>query len=171
MRKMLDKSLRHDSMRGWFAYELHKHMLRDKNIWVITGDLGYKMFDYIKRDFPERVVNAGAAEQAMIDIAVGLAVSGKKPFVYSMTTFLLYRPFEAIHLYLNHDKIPVRLVGSGRGKDYPLDGISHWPLHEGKIMRIFKNIESLWPKTKEEIPKLVSEMVKKNKPWYVNLRR
>ncbi|MDO8657799.1 MAG: hypothetical protein Q7K55_03600, partial [Candidatus Levybacteria bacterium] len=116
--KLLDKKYRHDSMRGWFAYDLYNHMAKNENIWIITGDLGYKLFDYIRRDFPERFINTGAAEQAMIGIAIGLALDGKIPFVYSITTFLLYRPFETIRNYINYEKIPVKLIGSGRNKDY-----------------------------------------------------
>jgi len=107
--KNLDIKYRHNSMRGWFAYELYKQMARDERIWLVVGDLGYKAFDYIKRDFPDRFLNCGAAEQAMMGIATGLALNGKIPFVYSITAFLLYRPFETIRNYVNHEKIPVKL--------------------------------------------------------------
>lgn len=169
--KKLDIKYRHGSMRGWFAYELYKQMAKDERVWLIVGDLGYKMFDYIKRDFPERFVNTGASEQAMIGIAVGLSLEGKIPVVYSITTFLLYRPFETIRNYINHEKIPVKLIGSGRNKDYAHDGISHWAQEDKDIMSIFKNIEAKWPETIEEIPNLVDDMIKSDKPWYVNLRR
>lgn len=158
-------------MRGWFAYELYNHMAKNENIWIITGDLGYKLFDYIRKDFPERFINTGAAEQAMIGIAIGLALDGKIPFVYSITTFLLYRPFETIRNYINYEKIPVKLIGSGRNKDYKHDGISHWAKEDKKVMKIFTNIEAAWPKSNYEIPELVNRMVNGNKPYYINLKR
>lgn len=161
----------HPSSRGFFAHELYNQMKKNKNIWVVTGDLGYGMLDRIKKDFPERFINAGAAEQAMMGVAIGLALEGKIPFVYSITTFLIFRPFETIRNYINREKIPVRLLGSGRNKDYSKDGYSHWPLEEKKVMKILKNIKSHWPETKEEIPPLVKEMVKINTPWYINLKR
>lgn len=169
--KKLDIKYRHNSMRGWFAYELYKQMSKDERIWIIVGDLGYKMFDYIKRDFPQRFINAGASEQAMMDVAVGLSLGGKIPIAYSITTFLLYRPFETIRNYINHEKIPVKLIGSGRDRDYAHDGISHWGQEDRKIMNIFKNINAKWPETMEEIPNLVENMIRSNKPWYVNLKR
>lgn len=162
---------RHDSIRGWFAFELYKQMAREENIFLLTGDLGYKMLDFIKRDFPQRFLNVGVAEHTLIDLAVGLALKGKKPFVYSITTFLLRRPFEALYLYLHTEKIPVRLVGGGRGMDYALYGISHWPTDDRKIMKILNKIKAHWPKEKAEIPSLVKQMVKINEPWYVNLSR
>lgn len=167
----LSTKYRHDSMRGWFAFELYNLMLHDKDIWVITGDLGFKIFDFISRDFPTRFINTGAAEQAMIDIAVGLALGDKKPFVYSITPFLLYRPFEAIRLYIHHERIPVRLVGSGRNKDYKEQGFSHWAKDDRDLMKILKNIKAYWPQNKEMVPNLVKKMVDENIPWYVNLRR
>lgn len=170
-KKPLPKKFRHDSTRGWFAYELYNQMVKDESIWVLTGDLGYKMLDFIKKDFPERFLNVGSAELAMIDIAVGLALKGKKPFVYSITTFLLRRPFEALFLYLHHEGIPVRLIGAGRDHDYALYGMSHWSNDDKDIMNVLKNIHALWPTEKQEIPKLVKQMVTESEPWYINLSR
>lgn len=163
--------IKQDTQRGWFAFELYKHMRRNKNIWLITGDLGYKLFDSIQNNFPDRFINVGAAEQALIGIGTGLALEGKIPFVYSITPFLLYRPFETIRNYVNREKIPVKLVGGGRDKDYLHDGFSHWAEEDKKVMRIFKNIKSYWPENKEDIPDIVSNMVKHNKPFYLNLKR
>lgn len=158
-------------MRRIFVDELYKWMEKDKDIWVITCDLGYKLWDQIRKDFPERFINVGVAEQVGMGIAIGLALEGKKPFIYSATTFLLYRPFETIRNYINNEKIPVRLVGSGRDKDYLHDGYSHWADDAGQILACFGNIESLWPDTKEEISELVEAMVIKNRPWFISLRR
>ena len=162
----------HESMRGYFGFELYKAMAQNDDIFLVVGDLGYKIFDLHFRDFPERTINTGAAEQAMMGIAIGLALEGKKPFVYSITTFLLYRPFETIRNYINHEQISVRLVGSGRNKDYSHDGFSH-DSTDAKILleTSLPNINTLWPETKEEIPDMVERMVKEDKPWFISLRR
>ena len=135
------------------------------------GDLGYKMWDKVRKDFPDRFINVGAAEQTLIGVGVGLALSGKIPIVYSITTFLLYRPFETIRNYINHEKIPVKLIGSGRNKDYIHDGISHWAEEDKEVMDIFSNINAFWPDDPNKIPQLVSKMITSNKPWYINLKR
>ncbi|MEK7450488.1 MAG: hypothetical protein AAB662_00950 [Patescibacteria group bacterium] len=158
-------------MRAIFAHEVHKQMAKNNKIFVLVNDLGYKMWDKVKKDYPERFINAGAAEQSLIGIAVGLAISGKIPIVYSITTFLLYRPFETIRNYINHEKIPVKLIGSGRNKDYVNDGFSHWAEEDRKVMKIFGNIISKWPETLQEIPKMAREMIKSKYPWYINLRK
>ncbi len=169
--KKLDIKDRHPSMRGWFAYELHKHMARNPKIWLVVGDFGYKVFDRIQRDFPERFINSGAAEQAMMGIAVGLALEGKIPVVYTVSSFLLYRPFETIRNYLDYERIPVKLAGSGRNRDYLDHGLCHWAEEDKQVLKILKNIEGKWPKTIEEIPDVVDDMIKSDKPWYVNLQR
>lgn len=159
-------------MRRIFADELYRRMQTDKDIWLISIDLGYKLWDQIAKDFPERFMNTGASEQAAMGIAVGLALEGKKPFIYSATTFLLYRPFETIRNYINHEKIAVRLVGSGRDKDYLHDGWSHWSDDARTFLATcLENIETLWPDDKEEIPELVEAMVRTDKPWFISLRR
>ena len=158
-------------MRKTFFAELHKRMGKNRDIVALTGDLGYIGFDKIRNDFPDRFINCGASEQAMMGMAVGLALSGKIPVVYSITTFLLYRPFETIRNYINHEKIPVILIGSGRDKDYLHDGFSHWSEEDREVMRIFKNIQSYWPQTKEEIPQLLAEVLSSGKPSYINLKR
>ena len=95
----------------------------------------------------------------------------KIPIVYSITTFLLYRPFETIRNYLHYENIPVKLIGSGRDKDYIHDGISHWAQEDKKIMSILNNIKSYWPNNLEEIDTLVNKMIKDKKPYYINLKR
>src|SRR3989344_2185701 len=156
-------------MRAIFANAIHQKMKTNKKIWILVNDLGYKMWDTVRADFPDRFINAGAAEQSLIGMAVGLSLKGKIPIVYSISTFLLYRPFETIRNYINHEKIPVKLIGGGRGKDYAHDGISHWIEDDKEVMGIFKNIHSEWPETVDEIPSLLDDMIKSDKPWYVNL--
>ncbi len=171
MVEQLKVSERYESMRGWFTYELHDLMRLDDRIWMMTGDLGYGMFDRVKRDFPKRFVNVGAAEQAMVGMAVGLAIEGQIPVVYSITPFLLYRPFETIRNYLHRDGIPVKLIGGGRNRDYGHDGFSHWAEEDRKIMEVFSKIEAFWPETKEEIPELLRYIISSQRPTYLNLRR
>ncbi|HVA96927.1 MAG TPA: hypothetical protein VND99_04690 [Candidatus Acidoferrales bacterium] len=158
-------------MRAAFSYEIHKQMKKNKDIWVIVGDFGYKMWDAVRKDYPDRYINVGASEQAMLGIAIGLALEEKIPIVYTATTFLLYRPFEAIRNYLHYEKIPVKLIGSGRDKDYFHDGISHWAEDDKDIMAVLSNIQSYWPNEINEMPVLINKMLKSNEPWYINLRR
>lgn len=158
-------------MRKIFFRELYKRMKINKKIWAITGDLGYIGFDDIRKDFPDRFINVGAAEQSMIGIAVGLALEDKIPFVYSITPFLLFRGFEGIRNYINREKIAVKLVGSGRNSDYIHDGFSHWAGDDVKIMKFFTNIIPLWPKKEKDIIPLMDHIIATPRPFYLNLKR
>ena len=171
MAERLSPENRHESMRGWFAYELHRVMVDNPKVWLVTGDLGFGMFDKIKRDFPERFLNTGAAEQAMMGISVGLAYEGIIPVTYSITPFLIYRPFETIRNYVNREKIPMIMAGGGRDRDYGHDGFSHWSEEDRQAMQMFENIQSFWPEKKEDIPELLDLAISSGLPSYINLRR
>ncbi len=168
--ELIDQYPVHDSIRGAFAFELFKAMAADDRIWLILPDLGYGMFDLHLEHFPERVKQIGASEQCAIGLAVGLALSGKIPIVYSITTFLLYRPFEWIRNYLEHEKIPVLLVGSGWQDDYKHDGITHQPLDGWEVLGMWSNVRNYFP-----IKSLVGEefrtMLAADEPAFMCLRR
>src|SRR3990167_7651589 len=168
----LQTSERHESIRGYFAHYLHDHMVENPDIYVVTGGLGYGMFDKIKRDFPERFIDVGAAEMVMMGTGVGLAIEGKIPFCYSITPFLLFRAAETIRNYVNREKIPVKLIGSGFELDYAHDGFSHHNFDDKLLFEcgdlhqtpLFPNIKAYWPETKEEIKGLVEEIINNGKP-------
>ncbi len=159
------------NLRHEFALLIHQEMKVNPLIWVITGDLGFGMWDQIKQDFPERFINTGAAEQAMMGLAVGLAQSGKIPIVYSITPFLLYRPFETIRNYIHQEKIPVKLIGSGRNRDYEREGFSHWAEEDKEVMKIFSNIHPYWPSNLSELKKITKKMLATPEPFYINLTK
>jgi len=161
----------HESMRGYFGYALYSHMLQDERIVLLVGDLGYKMFDAHFEDFPDRCINCGASEQAMLGIACGLALSGKIPVVYSITPFLLYRGFETIRNYIDHEELNVKLIGSGRDKDYAHDGFSHDASDVQPILDTFEYITQHYPQTKEEIPALLRKVLVHNEADFISLTR
>jgi len=158
-------------MRKLFANALYDKMVLDERVYLVTGDLGFGLFDKIRGSFPERVINSGAAEMAMMGIGVGLAMEGKIPFVYSITPFLIWRTAETIRNYVNYESIPVKLCGSGRDDDYKHDGFSHDATDDEQILGLFPNIKCYWPSSKDEIPCLVSEAIETDCPFYINLKR
>jgi len=158
-------------MRYKFAELLEKSMEKNKDIFFLTGDLGYKIFDNILEKYPDRAYTVGASEQLMLGMAVGLADSGKIPFVYSITPFLLYRPFEIIRNYVNHENCNVKMVGCGRDNDYEHDGFTHFAGDDKDIMAPLTNIEKFWPRDKTALITDFEELINNNKPSYLNLVR
>jgi len=161
----------HQSQRGYFANELYEQMKENKNIVLITGDLGFKMLDKIKEDFPDRFFNVGASEQAMIGIAVGMSYEGKIPVVYSITNFLLFRPFEFIRNYIDKENLHIILAGGGRDKNYKHDGFTHWSEDAKQVLKCFKNIKQLWPESYEEAAIALDQGLEEKSPLFISLTR
>tara|TARA_R100000030_G_scaffold16901_2_gene11337 strand:+ start:201 stop:680 length:480 start_codon:yes stop_codon:yes gene_type:complete len=158
------------SVRKTFVKLLHNEMRNNKKIILILGDLGYGHFDEIREEFPNRVLNPGAAEQLMLGMACGLAMEGFIPVCYSMTPFILYRPFEVIRTLIDYEKIPVILAAAGRDKDYASAGWSHWATDDKEHLSGFKNIEKTWP-NEQGLEENFSKIINTKVPYYVNLKR
>jgi transketolase len=158
-------------VRKEFSARLHYEMGANEDIVVLTGDLGYGLWDRIKLDYPDRFFNFGSSEQLMVGAACGMAMEGKLPVVYSITPFLLYRPFEFIRNYVDHEKIAIKLVGGGRNKDYGYLGFSHWAEEDKAVMSIFKNIIVKHPNSIKEMEDCFVLINDKDTPLYINLKR
>lgn len=133
------------SVRKTFVKLLHEEMKKNDKVVLLLGDLGYGHFDKIREEFPDRVFNPGAAEQLLLGMACGMSMEGKIPVCYSMTPFLLYRPFEVIRTFIDYEKIPVILAAAGRDKDYAAAGWSHWATDDKEHLSGFKNMIKFWP--------------------------
>jgi len=158
-------------MRKDFAERLHREMSVNKDLFLLTGDLGYGLWDRIRLDYSDRFYNVGSSEQLMLGMACGLAMEGKIPVVYSITPFLLYRPFEFIRNYVDHEKLPVKLVGGGRDRDYGYLGFSHWAEEDKKVMNCFDNIKTIHPADTEAMHTAFEDVLSPTLPLYINLKR
>lgn len=103
-----------------------------ENDYFLTADLGYGVFDDIKRKLGKRFINVGVAEQTMIDLAAGLALSGKRVFTYTISPFYL-KALEQIKLDIWGQKLWDKVIMIGGGNDkftYDNFGLSHYLLKE-----------------------------------------
>ena len=100
----------------------------DPSIYVISGDIGYRVFDEFRERHPKRFINIGICEQSMIGVSAGMALEGLQPWVYTITPFLIERPFEQIKLDINQQRANVKLVGYA---DYPTLG-TFYPCRIGR---------------------------------------
>ena len=159
-------------MRRAFAKLLLEEMRKKngENIFLLSADMGYGLLDSIRKEFPERFVNFGSSEQLMLGAAAGIALEGKIPVCYSITSFLLYRPFEFIRNYMNHEKIPIKLVGGGRNKDYGYLGFTHWAEDDINIMLALKEIKLFKPEP-SELNDVFNEFIYNKEPAYLNLSK
>ena len=154
-------------MRKKFSELLHGEMALNENVVLITADLGYGLWDKIKIDYPDRFYNTMSCEQLMLGMAVGLAMEGKLPVCYSITPFLLLRPFEWIRNYLQNEEVIVKLVGGGRDRDYGYLGSSHWCEEDLQILAPFNNIGKHKPQKLTE--PIFKSFLYEESPSYINI--
>ena len=98
---------------------------KDDKIILIVPDVGFNYIEKFKEKFPERYFNFGVTEQSTVMIAVGLSLSGFKPYVYSMINFVLFRPYEMVRNGIVHHKANVKLLGVKGSSAYKFLGFSH----------------------------------------------
>jgi len=158
-------------MRKECAQLLLDEMSVNDRIRIVTADLGFGVLDHIRDTYPDRFYNVGAAEQLMIGVAIGMAEEGLLPVCYSMSSFLLYRPFEFLRNYVNYEKINIKLLGSGRNKDYSHDGISHWAHDDVHVLNALPNIELYKPEGLAQLETDFNTWINSTSPGYLNLTR
>lgn len=128
-------------MRRKFGEVIVRLATKDSTIVLLTGDVEQEM-DEFKQKFPLRFFNLGLTEQSIISIAAGLAIEGMRPIVYSLTPFLLERPFEQIKIDIDEQNLPVILIGFD---NYPTHGNTHRALNAKGLVGLFKNITGYFP--------------------------
>ncbi len=118
---------------------------KDKDILFISADLGAVALDDLRRDLPNQFIHAGIAEQHMIDLASGLALSGKKVFCYAMAPFITARCYEQIKCVISSMNLPVTLIAVGVGLGYDHATLTHFTPEDIACMRALNGIEVLTP--------------------------
>lgn len=156
-------------MRDSFVNSIYKVTKVNNNVLCMVGDIGaYLLRNYIK-DFPSNYYNLGAAEANMVGVAAGLAMSGKIPFVYTITPFITARCYEQIKLDVCYNSANVKLVGVGSGVSYGTMGSTHHSLEDIAIMRALPNMVILSPSDPREVEEAVFAAMKYSGPVYIRL--
>ena len=158
-------------MRPAFVNELEKIMKSDKNTHLLTGDVGFSVFERIRDSFTKQYINMGLSEQNMIAVAAGMALTGRRVFVYSIIPFLVYRPFEQVRNDICFQNIPVRLVGVGAGFAYSDAGFTHHAIEDYGILRSLPNLTILSPADSLEVTEIMRQIEQITGPSYMRLGR
>lgn len=144
---------------------------QDERVILLTGDLGFKIFDDFDGRFPGRFLNAGVAEANMISVAAGLAMEGLRPFAYSIAPFATLRCFEQIRNDVCYHNLPVTVVGVGGGFSYGPNGPTHHTLEDIGVMRTLPNMTVICPGDPVEAELAVLETSSHSGPMYLRLGR
>lgn len=142
---------------------------KDKDLIVLVGDLGYGVFNEFREKFSKQFINMGIAEQNMIGVAAGLAITGKKVVVYSIIPFVTFRCLEQIKNDLCMPNLNVVIVGVGAGFQYSTSGPSHHGICDIGVMNSLPNLTILSPSTEKEVELCTKNLFNINGPVYMRL--
>lgn len=156
-------------MRLSFIDSLCEQAEKDERIWLLCGDLGYSVLEKFIERFPGRFINVGVAEQNMIGVAAGLALSGKVVFVYSIANFVTMRCLEQIRNDVGYHNLDVKIVGVGGGVAYGSAGYTHHALEDLAAMRLMPNMTVIAPGDPQEARLATAALATTPGPAYLRL--
>ena len=156
-------------MRNEFAKIITELSIVKKDIVLLAGDIGNRLFDNFKKNNPERFYNCGVAEANMTGVASGLASSGFRPVTYTITPFNTARCFEQIRLDICYPNLPVIIVGTGSGLSYASLGATHHSMEDISILKTLPNLQIICPADKKEVREAFIKAYESNKPTYIRL--
>ena len=156
-------------MRADFSKAMIRKIQTNSRAMLISGDLGFMAFEEIIAVAGNRFLNAGVAEQNMMGVACGLAMSGYQPWVYSIVPFLTLRCLEQIRNDVCFHRLPVRLVGNGGGYTYGIMGSTHHALEDLAVLKALPNMNLLFPCTPDQVAPAVDAMDSLPGPSYLRL--
>ena len=132
-------------MRDTFVKTLLEIAKKDKNVYIVTGDLGFGVLKPFWEELPDQIINAGIAEQNMTSIAAGLAMQGKVVYTYSIGNFPTLRCIEQIRNDCAYHDADVKVVCVGGGFVYGSLGMSHHATEDIAMMRALPNVTVVAP--------------------------
>lgn len=156
-------------MRDSFIARLCELAAVHPELYLLTGDLGFKVFDRFRAEFPERFVNAGVAEQNLTALATGLALSGKTCFTYSIGNFSTLRCLEQIRNDVCYHRANVKVVSVGGGFSYGALGVSHHATEDLAILRSLPELAVLAPCGRWEAAEATEALFRLPGPAYLRL--
>ena len=158
-------------MRNAFADEVTKLGASDSRVVMLSGDIGNRLFDKFKDKCPTRFFNCGVAEQNMMGFAAGLAMSGLRPVVYTITPFVTSRCYEQIKIDVCYQEAPVTIVSVGGGLSYASLGPTHHSCEDIAILRALPNLRIVCPGDAWEVRAALRAAVSQDRPTYIRLAK
>ena len=156
-------------MRNRFAKNIKNLALKRKDIVLLSGDIGNKMFDEFKEIAEDRFFNCGIAEGSMMSIAAGLGLSGFRPFVYTITPFTTTRCLEQIKIGGCYHKSSLTIIGTGSGLSYSELGATHHSFEDIGIIRTLPDIKIFTPADNVELDRSMNEALEYEGPSYIRI--
>lgn len=156
-------------MRFEVIKTIYNAALKDSRIVFMTGDLGHAHLQDFRKNLPKQYINTGIAEQNMVGIAAGLALSGHRVFVYSIAPFITMRCYEQIKVDVCYQNVGVVVIGVGAGYAYSTCGCTHHAIEDIAVMRALPNMQIYSPANPMEARLLTEYLLTSNHPSYLRI--
>lgn len=158
-------------MRNETIEALTSYARANPEVMLLTADLGYSVLEQFADTLPGQYANVGVCEQAMVGIAAGLALSGRRVVLYSIANFPTLRCLEQLRNDVCYHDLPVVVVAVGGGFAYGAQGYTHHGIEDLGIMAMLPNITVGCPADPIEAVSLLREMMDLRRPGYLRLGR
>ena len=156
-------------MRNAFARAVTELAQSRDDVVLLAGDIGNRLFDQFKENYPDRFFNCGVAEAGMTGIAAGLAATGLLPITYTITPFNTVRCLEQIRLDICYPNYPAIIVGTGAGLSYASLGATHHSVEDIALMRMLPNMHIVCPGDPLEVELALKAAADLKRPVYLRL--
>lgn len=156
-------------MRDAFAREMTSLATERSDVTLLSGDIGNRMFDRFKQVAPDRFFNCGIAEANMMSVAAGMALSGLRPVIYTITPFTTTRCLEQIRVGVAYHQAPVVIVGTGSGLSYAELGPTHHSLEDMAILRTLPGLNVVAPADSAELVAQLRDALDAPHPTYMRI--
>jgi transketolase len=169
---LTSQEIRQEPIRAGFGRGLVAAALKNKHIVALCADLtSSTKMDEFAASFPERFVEIGVAEQNLVTVAAGMALTGKTPFVSSYAAFSPGRNWEQIRTTICLNQTNVKIVGSHAGVSVGPDGATHQMLEDIALMRVLPHMMVVAPADSIEAAKATIALASHKGPAYIRLAR
>lgn len=160
-----------NDLRDEFFDELVFLAKNNSNVILLTADMGAQGLEKFQKELPKQFFNVGISEQNLISVAAGLALAGKKVYVYTISAFLIQRALDQIKVDLCGMNLPVTLVGVGGGISYTYDAFTHHIPQDIAIMNSLPNMTIRCPYDIETTRQSVLLTFTSKSPCYIRLEK
>ncbi len=156
-------------MRKAAIKAIYELAAKEERVILLLGDVGSWLHRRFKADFPDRFYNVGIAEANVVGISAGLALAGKLPYIYGISTFMTGRCFDQVRVDLCLQNLPVKIIGVSCGTVYAPFGPTHHSIEDIATMRSLPNMTIFSPCDAIETEKIIRDTRYHDGPVYIRL--
>lgn len=155
------------NVRDAYFSEIYKLVKNGEDIVIVSADLGAPSLDDFRKDFPHRFINIGIAEQNLLSVASGIALTGKHVIAWGLNPFPVTRAFDQMRVFMQDMNIPLTVVALNAGSCSAECGYTHMPIEDIAMVRTLSNIRIVNPSDEIISKSFAQDIVRTFKPTFI----